>query len=67
MDFHKGQEGNLETVLIENPKDNYFTGYTANYTRVLVENADHDISNQLVQVRLHHASPEFIDAELILE
>ena len=67
MDFHKGQEGNLETVLIENPKDNYFTGYTPNYTRVLVENADHDISNQLVQVRLNHASPEFIDAELILE
>ena len=67
MDFHKGQEGNLETVLIENPKDNYFTGYTPNYTRVIVENADHDISNQLVQVRLHHASPEFIDAELILE
>lgn len=66
MDFHKGQEGNLETVLIENPKDNYFTGYTPNYTRVLVENADHDISNQLVQVRLNHASPEFIDAELIL-
>ncbi|MFL2929509.1 MAG: tRNA (N(6)-L-threonylcarbamoyladenosine(37)-C(2))-methylthiotransferase MtaB [Opitutales bacterium] len=67
MDFHKGQEGNLETVLIENPKDNYFTGYTPNYTRVIVENADHDISNQLVQVRLNHASPEFIDAELILE
>ena len=67
MDFHKGQEGNLETVLIENPKDNYFTGYTPNYTRVLVENADHDISNQLVQVRLNHASPEFIDAELVLE
>ena len=66
MDFHKGQEGNLETVLIENPKDNYFTGYTPNYTRVLVENADHDISNQLVQVRLNHASPEFIVAELIL-
>ena len=66
MDFHKGQEGNLETVLIENPKDNYFTGYTPNYTRVLVENAGHDISNQLVQVRLNHASPEFIDAELIL-
>lgn len=67
MDFHKGQEGNLETVLIENPKDNYFTGYTPNYTRVIVENADHDISNQLVQVRLNHASPEFIDAELVLE
>ena len=67
MDFHKGQEGNLETVLIENPKDNYFTGYTPNYTRVLVENAGHDISNQLVQVRLNHASPEFIDAELVLE
>ena len=67
MDFHKGQEGNLETVLIENPKDNYFTGYTPNYTRVIVENADHDISNQLVQVRLNHASPEFIDAELIME
>ena len=66
MDFHKGQEGNLETVLIENPKDNYFTGYTPNYTRVLVENTGHDISNQLVQVRLNHASPEFIDAELIL-
>ena len=66
MDFHKGQEGNLETVLIENPKDNYFTGYTPNYTRVIVENAGHDISNQLVQVRLNHASPEFIDAELIL-
>ena len=67
MDFHKGQQGNLETVLIENPKDNYFTGYTPNYTRVLVENAGHDISNQLVQVRLNHASPEFIEAELILE
>ena len=67
MDFHKGQEGNLETVLIENPKDNYFTGYTPNYTRVIVENAGHDISNQLVQVRLNHASPEFIDAELVLE
>lgn len=66
MDFHKGQEGNLETVLIENPKDNYFTGYTPNYTRVIVENAGHDISNQLVQVRLNHASPEFIVAELIL-
>jgi threonylcarbamoyladenosine tRNA methylthiotransferase MtaB len=66
MDFHKGQEGNLETVLIENPKDNYFTGYTPNYTRVIVENAGRDISNQLVKVRLNHASPEFIDAELIL-
>ena len=67
MDFHKGQEGNLETVLIENPKDNYFTGYTPNYTRVIVENAGRDISNQLVKVRLNHASPEFIDADLILE
>jgi len=67
MDFHKGQEGNLETVLIENPKDNYFTGYTPNYTRVIIENAGRDISNQLVKVRLNHASPEFIDADLILE
>jgi threonylcarbamoyladenosine tRNA methylthiotransferase MtaB len=66
MDFHKGQEGNLDTVLIENPKDSYFTGYTPNYTKVIVENTGRDISNQLVQVRLNHASPEFIDADLFL-
>ena len=67
MDFHKGQEGNLERVLIENPKDNYYTGFTSNYTKVIVGNAGCDISNQLVKVRLNHASPEFIDAELIME
>ena len=43
FDFHKRQEGILSQVLFENPKNNCMTGYTENYTKVVIH-GEHQIS-----------------------
>ena len=64
MEFYKSQEGHVRRVLFENPKDDYFTGYTDNYTKVMVQGGGRDLSNQLLDVKLVTASPELVEGTL---
>jgi threonylcarbamoyladenosine tRNA methylthiotransferase MtaB len=65
MDFFKSQEGEVRQVLFEKPKDKTLSGYTDNYTKVIIENPDISLANQFVDVRLKQANPEFVLGELV--
>lgn len=63
MQRYLGQEMN---VLLEDPRDGRFPGYTANYIRVLTDSPEgHDIRNQLVRVRLEQISADFVEGPIV--
>ncbi len=64
MEFFKKQEGEEVRVLFEAPKKGLISGYTDNYTKVVIENAERSLANQFVPVRLKKANPEFVVGEL---
>lgn len=62
MDAHRGEKAK---VLLEDPRDGGFPGYTENYIRVRVADPGHDIRNQLVHVRLGAVRADWMEAEII--
>jgi threonylcarbamoyladenosine tRNA methylthiotransferase MtaB len=62
MEAHLGREAD---VLLEDPRDGGFPGYTPNYIRVRVPDPGHDIRNQLVRVRLGAVRADWMEAEII--
>jgi threonylcarbamoyladenosine tRNA methylthiotransferase MtaB len=62
MEVHLGREAD---VLLEDPRDGGFPGYTPNYIRVRVPDPGHDIRNQLVRVRLGVVRADWMEAEVI--
>ena len=62
MEAHLGQEG---TVLLEDPRDDGFPGYTENYIRVRVPNPGFDIRNRLVKVSLNAIRADWMEASII--
>lgn len=62
MEFHRGQTAK---VLLEDPRDDGFPGYTENYIRVRVPDPGHDIRNQLVTVRLGRIRADWMEATVI--
>ncbi|NDV61269.1 tRNA (N(6)-L-threonylcarbamoyladenosine(37)-C(2))-methylthiotransferase MtaB [Puniceicoccales bacterium CK1056] len=64
-DFMEAHSGKEALVLLEDPRDGGFPGYTANYIRVRVGNPGHDIRNQLVRVRLGKIRADWMEAEIL--
>jgi threonylcarbamoyladenosine tRNA methylthiotransferase MtaB len=58
MEAHLGRSMN---VLLEDPRDGGFPGYTANYMRVRVEDPGYDIRNQMVRVRLERIRGDWVE------
>ena len=67
MEFYKKQEGDIAKVLFEKVKDGLITGYTENYTRVILRDDNINLENQILKVELGKAIPEFIECKRVLE
>lgn len=63
-DFMAAQFGHVVEVLLEDPREGGFPGYTGNYIRVRVEDPGHDIRNRLVRVRLGRIRADWMEAEI---
>ena len=61
MGAHLGQSAR---VLLEDPRDDGFPGYTENYIRVRVNNPGKDIRNRLVKARLGRIRADWMEAEI---
>jgi threonylcarbamoyladenosine tRNA methylthiotransferase MtaB len=64
-EFMAAHSGSEPLVLLEDPRDDGFPGYTENYIRVRVDNPGHDIRNQLVRVRLGEIRADWMEAEIL--
>ena len=62
MEAHRGAEA---LVLLEDPREEGFPGYTENYIRVRVPNPGSDIRNRLFRVRLGEIRADWMEAEII--
>ena len=65
MSFHENQLGQVFRVLLENPKDGFYSGYTDHYVRVVVPEAPCGLENRMALIKMKKASPEFIEGELV--
>ncbi len=65
MSFHENQLGQVFRVLLENPKDGFYSGYTYHYVRVVVPEAPRGLENRMALIKMKKASPEFIEGELV--
>ena len=65
MNFHEAQLGKEFQVLLENPKDGFYGGYTEHYVRVHVPQKPLGLENRMARIRMLAASPEFVDGSLL--
>ncbi len=64
-DFMETYVGQTAKVLLEDPCDGGFPGYTENYIRVRVPDPGRDIRNQLVTVKLGDIRADWMEAKII--
>lgn len=64
-DFMEERIGQTAKVLLEDPRDDGFPGYTENYIRVRVPNPGYDIRNELVTVKLGDIRADWMEAEVV--
>jgi threonylcarbamoyladenosine tRNA methylthiotransferase MtaB len=64
-DFMEKRIGQTAKVLLEDPRDDGFPGYTENYIRVRVPNPGYDIRNELVTVKLGDIRADWMEAEVV--
>lgn len=64
-DFMASHIGEEADVLLEDPRDGGFPGYTPNFIRVRVDDPGHDIRNELVRVRLGSIRADWMEAEIL--
>ena len=65
MKFHQAQLGQEFEVLLENPKDGFYGGYTEHYVRVNIRQEPKGLENRMARVRMIEASPEFVEGTLV--
>ena len=65
MNFFESQLGTEQRVLLENPKDGFYGGYTDHYVRVVVPQSPKGLQNRMASVRLGKANPEFVEGEIL--
>ena len=65
MKFHQAQLGQEFEVLLENPKDGFYGGYTKHYVRVNIRQEPKGLENRMARVRMIEASPEFVEGSLV--
>ena len=63
--FMESRSGRPARVLLEDPRDGGFPGYTEDYIRVRVTDPGHDIRNRLVSVRLGQVRADWMEAEVL--
>jgi len=63
--FMKSYLGQTSKVLLENPREDGFPGYTENYIRVRIPSPGADVRNRLAEIRLRSINADFIEGELI--
>ena len=65
MKFHQAQLGQEFEVLLENPKDGFYGGYTEHYVRVNIRQEPKGLENRMARVCMIEASPEFVEGSLV--
>lgn len=65
MDWHQNQIGKVFNVLIENPKNGMYAGYTENYLKIMIGEDHPELANKFARVRVKEAMPEYCLGELI--
>jgi len=65
MSFHEKQLGQVFRVLLENPKDEFYSGYTDHYVRVVVPQSITGLENRMALVKMEKSTPEFIEGRLL--
>ena len=60
MGFHESQVGRELRVLIENPKNQQFSGYSDNYVKIIVSEGFEKLSNKISIVKILEARPEYV-------
>lgn len=64
-EFMESYSGTEAVVLLEDPRDGGFPGYTENYIRVRMEHPGRDVRNQRVRVRLGSVRADWMSAEVL--
>ena len=65
MEFHEKQIGKTWRVLLENPKEEFYSGNTDHYVRVMVPMESVGLENRMASVKMLRASPEFMEGEIV--
>ena len=65
MSFNLDQVGKELSVLIENPKEEEFSGYSDNYVKVLVNDGFKELSNRVSRIKIVDSRPEYVIGEWI--
>ena len=65
MSFNLDQVGKELNVLIENPKEEEFSGYSDNYVKVLVNDGFKELSNRVSRIKIVDSRPEYVIGEWI--
>jgi len=65
MKFHQAQLGQEFEVLLENPKDGFYGGYTEHYVRVNIRQEPKGLENRMARIHMIEASPEFVEGSLV--
>ena len=65
MDFHQRHLGKEVEVLLENPKNRTYSGYTDNYLKVVVPESPQCLENRMARVLIEDARPEFCLGKLL--
>jgi len=65
MTFHEEHIGKELRVLIENPKDGKFSGYSDNYVRVVMREGFEKLANRISVVEVVESRPEYVIAEWV--
>ena len=63
--FYGEQIGRNFRVLLENPKNGFYQGYTEHYVKVVIPEKPLGLANKLVNVRLKNVMSEHVEGELI--
>ena len=65
MSFNLDQVGKELSVLIENPKEEEFSGYSDNYVKVHVNDGFKELSNRVSRIKIVDSRPEYVIGEWI--
>ena len=65
MEFHQEYVGKQVKVLLENPKNGFYAGYTDNYLKVVVSQEPAGLQNRFAQVDITEARPEYCQGKLV--
>jgi threonylcarbamoyladenosine tRNA methylthiotransferase MtaB len=65
MEFHQEYVGKQVKVLLENPKNGFYAGYTQNYLKVVVPQEPAGLQNRFARVDITEARPEYCQGKLV--